>query len=152
MNEPELVSGDSGEWVVQLQTRLNALGKYAGSFDGHYGEQTEAAVLELQTERALTADGKVDAHTWAALGEAEEAAGLNVRPPAIGDESTLVQGTLSEDQQWLWDGDRWQPAASQPMVAMAPEEAAGGGHRSADGQWLWDGSGWQPVDQPDMRG
>jgi len=145
VNEPEIASGDSGEWVTQLQTRLSALNRYAGALDGQYGGQTEAAVLELQTEKGLTADGRVDARTWAALGEAEAAAGLpaQVRTAPGGDQP--ARGDLTEDQQWRWGENGWEPADSQ-AAAAAPTEVAAAGHVSPDGQWFWDGSRWQPVD------
>lgn len=143
MKEPDLASGDSGEGVVQLQTRLNAIGRYAGPLDGRYGKQTEAAVLALQQDTGLTANGTVDAHTWAAIGAAEAAAGPIMAAPTSGDEGELALGALSEDEQWRWDGEGWEPAGSQAVATLAPEEPAG--HVPADGQWLWDGSKWQPA-------
>ena len=152
MNEPELASGDSGAHVEQLQIRLRALGRYAGALDGSYGEQTEAAVVELQKEKGLMADGQVGAETWAALGEAEAAAGLLDHAPALADDGRLVPGVLSEDQQWRWDGERWELAHGEAVAAVTQEEAGTAAHISEDGQWLWDGSGWQPVKQTDARG
>ena len=146
MNEPELASGDSGEWVTQLQTRLHALGRYTGALDGNFGEQTMAAVVQLQQDQQLTADGTVGAQTWAALGEAERAAGLFDHASTAADLG-LVPGTLSEDQQWRWDGESWQPAEDHAPAAVAAEQQPAAGHVSANGQWLWDGTGWKPVNQ-----
>jgi hypothetical protein len=47
---------------------------------------------------------------------------------------------VSEEQQWHWDGEQWQPGAGPE----APGEGAVQ-HLSRDGQWLWDGNGWQQV-------
>ena len=146
MNEPEIASGDSGEWVIQLQTRLSALNRYAGALDGQYGAQTEAAVLELQTEKGLTADGRVGAQTWTALGEAEAAAGLPAQGPTAPGEGQPARSELTEDQPWRWGEDGWEPADNQAVPAAAPTEVAAAGHISPDGQWFWDGSRWQPVD------
>jgi hypothetical protein len=123
VTEPELAPGDSGEWVERLQTRLQTLGRYTGAVDGHYGEQTETAVLDIQREKGLTADGKVGLQTWAVLGE-------------------LAPGDVSEDLLWRWTGAGWEAVEPQTTVAVAEEEPLSGG----DGQWLWDGSKWQPVD------
>lgn len=53
-------------------------------------------------------------------------------------------GELSDDHQWRWDGERWQPATSHGMPP-APDEPVTDSHVSANGQWLWDGNRWQPV-------
>jgi hypothetical protein len=142
VNEPELAAGDSGEWVVQLQTRLHELNRYAGSLDGEFGEPTEAAVAQLQQDNGLRADGKVGALTWAALVEAESAAGLREHVPADG---RPVTGALSDDEQWRWDGQGWQPAETTVGAAVATGEHPAAGHVSANGQWMWDGSGWKPL-------
>lgn len=148
MTEPELASGDSGEWVEQLQTRLHALGAYTGALDGQFGVHTAEAVRSLQSEHGLTADGNVGPQTWAAIGAAESAAGLHPHAFAEAHGQPTV-GALSEDQQWRWDGEHWQAEPQPAVAAAAPahEEPAGaaGGHKSADGQWLWDGTKWEPV-------
>lgn len=60
--------------------------------------------------------------------------------PAPDDDARLPRGELSVDEQWQWDGDRWQPATPRP--ASEPPGADG---TLVDGQWLWDGSNWQPA-------
>src|SRR6185437_13514468 len=46
-------------------------------------------------------------------------------------------GILSEDRQWRWDGDGWQP--NEQAAAPSTTAADGAAHVSADGQWIWDG-------------
>ncbi|CAN1211584.1 Endolysin [Tumidithrix helvetica PCC 7403] len=66
MAHAELYKGDTSEEVTLLQTLLGV------NADGVFGDQTEAAVIEFQTEHSLDADGIVGSATWAAL-EAKKA-------------------------------------------------------------------------------
>ena len=52
-----LQQGDRGSAVSDLQSRLSSAGYYSGAIDGVFGQQTEEAVLRLQRNRGLTADG-----------------------------------------------------------------------------------------------
>lgn len=52
-----LRQGDRGSAVSDLQSRLSSAGYYSGAIDGVFGQQTEDAVLRLQRDRGLTADG-----------------------------------------------------------------------------------------------
>lgn len=63
-----LRQGRTGDDVKALQKVLNARGYNAGSADGNFGPQTEAAVKAFQKEAALTLDGEVGKLTWTALG------------------------------------------------------------------------------------
>lgn len=49
--------GDRGSAVSDLQRRLSSAGYYSGAIDGVFGQQTEDAVLRLQRDRGLIADG-----------------------------------------------------------------------------------------------
>ncbi|WP_159552294.1 N-acetylmuramoyl-L-alanine amidase [Citricoccus sp. K5] len=60
-------SGDSGTEVEYLQRGLKASSGVDLATDGHFGEQTEAAVSAYQKARGLTVDGVGGAETWAAL-------------------------------------------------------------------------------------
>lgn len=66
-NRPVLRLGDRGDAVRQLQERLKGLGFYNGPVDGIFGEQTETAVKQAQTDNNLTVDGIVGPATWGAL-------------------------------------------------------------------------------------
>ncbi len=63
-----LKKGSSGDQVSQVQTALKNQGFYKGAVDGKFGSATETAVKAFQTDRGLTADGKVGTWTLKALG------------------------------------------------------------------------------------
>ena len=69
-----LALGSSGITVLNVQTRLKALGYPVGSVDGRYGKKTKAAVAAFQTCNGLKADGKVGAKTMAALNDSSAVA------------------------------------------------------------------------------
>jgi len=54
---PAMSSGDSGEEVRRLQTRLKDLGFYTGEVDGAFGKGTKSAVTLFQKQHNLDADG-----------------------------------------------------------------------------------------------
>lgn len=70
---PTLRRGDEGAAVKELQTILNATGKYGGlEVDGIYGRATMAAVRAFQGNNGLTPDGICGPLTWAALQQRED--------------------------------------------------------------------------------
>ena len=57
-----------GDDVLWMQQRLAELGyTEVGEPDGIFGQMTEAAVIRLQSDQGLTADGIVGPKTWSAL-------------------------------------------------------------------------------------
>ena len=58
--------GDRGREVVDLQTRLSALGYDLGNrgIDGVFGPRTELAVRAFQQNVGILSDGLVDSQTW----------------------------------------------------------------------------------------
>jgi hypothetical protein len=64
----ELASGDRGSHVRAVQERLKALGFYAGTCDGVYGQGTSRAVKAARQALGLSARDKVDAALYAKLG------------------------------------------------------------------------------------
>jgi len=74
VSKPTLAKGDSGEYVVVLQTALINRGYDLGTYgaDGKFGKATEKAVKAFQSNMGLTADGVVGPKTWEALEKAEE--------------------------------------------------------------------------------
>lgn len=75
-----LRKGATGQDVVLVQTKLQALGYYAGSIDGSYGSGSMAAVTAFQQSNGLTADGLAGAATFNAL--------FGSNPVAAGNAST----------------------------------------------------------------
>jgi N-acetylmuramoyl-L-alanine amidase len=72
-----LRKGDRGYAVVDLQTRLQALGLDLGNrgIDGVLGPKTELAVREFQQGIGILADGVVGEITWNEIVEAGYRAG-----------------------------------------------------------------------------
>lgn len=71
LNSPPVLRVDAvGSAVSQLQSELQSLGYYKGEIDGGYGEQTEAAVRQFQSDQQLAVDGVVGPSTWDALSRA----------------------------------------------------------------------------------
>jgi peptidoglycan hydrolase-like protein with peptidoglycan-binding domain len=65
-----LQKGASGEFAEVLQRALNARAVPAPNItvDGDFGDRTEAAVKQLQSQVGLASNGVVDRSTWEALG------------------------------------------------------------------------------------
>jgi peptidoglycan hydrolase-like protein with peptidoglycan-binding domain len=66
----KLELGESGMEVGALQERLDALGYWHGTSDGHYGQLTRQAVMAFQKAEGLSRDGTAGPLTQAALGAA----------------------------------------------------------------------------------
>lgn len=58
-----LQKGSTGAEVRELQTRLKELGYLSGSVDGDFGDATETAVKNFQSQNGLTVDGKAGTRT-----------------------------------------------------------------------------------------
>lgn len=59
--------GSTGLEVLSIQKKLNRLGLYKGELNGYFNESTEKAIIVLQKEKGLVADGKVGDKTQLAL-------------------------------------------------------------------------------------
>ena len=94
--------GNTGKQVVDIQTRLAALGHFLGKegADGFFGPNTEGAILAFQQQRLLYADGIVEENTWTELVEAGHQPGdrlLYLRVPYMrGDDVLFLQRRLDE--------------------------------------------------------
>jgi N-acetylmuramoyl-L-alanine amidase len=94
--------GDTGKQVVDIQTRLGALGYFLGDegADGFFGPHTESAIRAFQQRRLLFADGIVEDNTWTELVEAGYQPGdrlLYLRVPYMrGDDVLYLQRRLDE--------------------------------------------------------
>ena len=64
-----LVNGSKGNLVAIMQEKLIVKGYVLPEFgpDGHFGDETEETVKELQRDAGITVDGKVGEETWAIL-------------------------------------------------------------------------------------
>ncbi len=73
--------GSEGTEVTKLQKKLQDLGYLAGTADGKFGVETEAAVIAFQKNNNLTADGKAGTATQSKLysGSANKAGGNAVK-------------------------------------------------------------------------
>jgi peptidoglycan hydrolase-like protein with peptidoglycan-binding domain len=106
--------GDTGQRVVDLQSRLRALGFYNGSINGSYGSLTESAVIAFQQSRGLTADGIAGPEVLSIL----ERVSPNSAAPSSNTESTASNASEqpireSERRASLTDGDRYSVAELQ---------------------------------------
>ena len=94
--------GDIGKRVVDIQTRLAALGYFLGreGADGFFGPHTENAIRAFQQQRLLFSDGVVEDNTWTELVEAGYQLGerlLYLRVPSMrGDDVLFLQRRLDE--------------------------------------------------------
>jgi N-acetylmuramoyl-L-alanine amidase len=94
--------GNTGKQVVDIQTRLAALGYFLGDegADGFFGPHTENAIRAFQQQRLLFADGVVEDNTWTELVEAGYQPGdrlLYLRVPYMrGDDVLYLQRRLDE--------------------------------------------------------
>ena len=86
----ELVPGDRGSDVKQLQNQLAELGYDVGLIDGVYGGRTRDGVRKFQIDQELTPTGKVNELTWMVLFGEEE-------PVATEDEDTEGEDSLDVD-------------------------------------------------------
>jgi peptidoglycan hydrolase-like protein with peptidoglycan-binding domain len=93
--------GSRGSAVSDLQSRLSAAGYYTGAIDGVFGSQTESAVIQLQRERGLTADGVVGSQVYQVLADGgTPIEPSNPRPP-VANNRELTIGSSGSDVENL---------------------------------------------------
>ncbi|HZI43791.1 MAG TPA: peptidoglycan-binding protein [Ilumatobacter sp.] len=83
MADPILKRGDSGQYVEQLQQRLEQVGYSVDGVDGDYGRKTVEAVQAFQAAYHLDPSGEVDETTWNLLFSLEDAS-LTTHDPSAG--------------------------------------------------------------------
>jgi|GEM_PF-2744086 len=92
--QPTVYSGSRGESVKTLQAQLNAKGFNAGSVDGIFGKNTQAAVMAFQKANGLAADGIVGKLTWAKL--YDTTAALPAASTATGTQPMVYRGSRGD--------------------------------------------------------
>lgn len=93
--DPALSSGDSGDYVSDLQRMLVAHG-YDLAVDGDFGPNTEDAVRAFQRDAGLTVDGVAGPATYTALEEADV---------ALSDaDKKWILDHVGPEATWHWDG------------------------------------------------
>ena len=92
--QPTVYSGSRGESVKTLQEKLNAKGFNAGSVDGIFGKNTQAAVMAFQKANGLAADGIVGKLTWAKL--YDTTAALPAASTAAGTQPMVYRGSRGD--------------------------------------------------------
>jgi len=80
---PLLKEGSKGDDVINLQTRLKALGFDPKGIDGKFGEDTRDAVVAFQVSEGLPPDGRADTDTLRALGLTVGEAGATNSPASL---------------------------------------------------------------------
>jgi len=94
--------GDRGREVVDLQTRLQALGLDLGNrgIDGVFGPRTELDVKSFQQSLGILADGLVGSTTWREIVEAGYRPGVRLlylrQPPFRGTDVVELQRMLND--------------------------------------------------------
>ena len=80
--EVYLQRGDHGEYVRQVQERLEELGFSPRGADGDFGRRTREAVEAFQAAYQLPVTGQVDEQTWGALFSSYEGGTISSDDPA----------------------------------------------------------------------
>ena len=95
--------GSEGAAVTKLQKKLQDLGYLAGTADGKFGVETEAAVIAFQKNNNLTADGKAGTSTQSKLysGTANRAGGNAVKINGNNSGGADTQGIASTGYETL---------------------------------------------------
>lgn len=99
VNMPLIRTGNRGDSVKELQTKLNALGYNCGAVDGIFGSKTYAAVVAFQKAMGIGVDGVVGPETWGKL----DVTGITVTtaPSAV---TSAVNLTISSNMPLITKG------------------------------------------------
>ena len=99
-----LRDGDYGADVIELQTRLKAVGYDPGEIDGEFGPNTESAVKALQTAAGITVDGEFGPDSLAALVKMEGTDDPDEPAGAPGDEPAGPSVEISGGNAYIRTG------------------------------------------------
>ena len=123
-----LQSGDSGDDVIFLQTRLEDLKYFSGEIDGQYGQATEKAVKSFQQDFSMEATGIADLETQMVLyttmyrplkygATGEDVKELQTRLTALGYYKGQIKGNFLEATQKAVE--RFQEANGLTVTGIA---------------------------------
>ena len=138
----DMLSGDAGTDVTQLQKSLAALGYNPGSTDGTFGSGTVTAVEAWQKATGLTVDGIVHlgqvvfvsgpSRVIGQLGTVGEAVSSGSQILSIGPESPIVTTSESSTQLGLLtEGQRVEVQLPNNSIVVGKVTAVGGSASSA---------------------
>ena len=96
MADPILKRGDSGQYVEQLQQRLQQVGYSVDGVDGDYGRKTVEAVQAFQAAYHLDPSGEVDEATWNLLFSLEDASATTHDPSGGATAEALLDMALHQ--------------------------------------------------------
>lgn len=129
--------GASGDCVSHLQNHLNGYG-YGLDVDGQFGQNTQNAVTNFQTNRGLYADGVVGPDTWAALHSPPQ----SPPPPVVSNPPPVVTTppppppvTTSGSRQIVGDGSGRCLDVARESTADGTGVHIWGCHGRANQQW-----------------
>ena len=107
--------GSSGDGVKELQEMLNATGKYTLDIDGIYGNQTQQAVRDYQSNNNLTVDGVAGDQTLGHLRDNSSSTGTEQEAPVVQPyQPTYTESQTVKDAQTQLDTHKaQQPGAYQ---------------------------------------
>jgi cell wall-associated NlpC family hydrolase len=94
--DPILKRGDSGQYVEQLQQRLEQVGYSVDGVDGDYGRKTVEAVQAFQAAYHLDPSGEVDEATWNLLFSLEDASATTHDPSGGATAEALLDMALHQ--------------------------------------------------------
>ena len=94
--------GDSGDSVVEVQTRLAALGYLTSSADGKFGPATEQAVMNFQEANQLSSTGVVDESSYNRLFSSNAVHYVAPVLPVNAEEISADVGTRSAGDPLVW--------------------------------------------------
>lgn len=154
--KPSLSWGSSGEYVSQVQQRLNQWGYYDGPVDGYYGGGTYQAVQEFQRSNGLEPDGVVGQGTWNALGICSpEAAPAVSRGAATdrGDITLLAQVIEGEaaDEPYLGKVAVGAVIVNRTKSASFPHTISGVIFQDYAFESISNGQAWRPLTQESIQ-
>lgn len=113
-----LARGAGGDLVSALQKQLSDRG-FTCEIDGHFGQATEAMVVEFQLSDELTPDGIVGPATWAALAASPGvglAGDMSARALIVGLDQSPERSALMHALDWVGEREtrpNWSPRLAQ---------------------------------------